>query len=258
GPYPSAAITDAINGAPCLEGAAAETYCSSEGVISNEDWIDGVKFGSIIRVSGDDGGYFDGTGFSTNLKPGTLRTFKVSAGVIGGPHTEYFKIWIDWNHDLDFTDLGEEVYSASTVLTGTLAGTILVPLTATLGSTRMRVALKYNAMPSSCESFTYGEVEDYTVNISLLLPMELVAEDAAVSVFPNPSDGKCIIQWNDITGEYLHVEIFDLTGKVIKQDKFEIIAGSASFDLSEVTKGLYLLKATSSAGEIFTEEILRQ
>ena len=29
----------------------------------------------------------------------------------------------------------------------------------------MRVSLKYNGIPSACETFSYGQVEDYTVNI---------------------------------------------------------------------------------------------
>lgn len=29
----------------------------------------------------------------------------------------------------------------------------------------MRVSMSYNAIPTSCQSFSYGEVEDYTVNI---------------------------------------------------------------------------------------------
>ncbi len=30
----------------------------------------------------------------------------------------------------------------------------------------MRVSMKYNGVPTSCETFSYGEVEDYTVNIT--------------------------------------------------------------------------------------------
>jgi hypothetical protein len=29
----------------------------------------------------------------------------------------------------------------------------------------MRVSMKYNAVQTTCETFSYGEVEDYTVNI---------------------------------------------------------------------------------------------
>ena len=32
-------------------------------------------------------------------------------------------------------------------------------------ATRMRVSMKYNGVPTACETFTYGEVEDYTVNL---------------------------------------------------------------------------------------------
>jgi hypothetical protein len=35
-------------------------------------------------------------------------------------------------------------------------------------NTRMRVSMKYNAYPTPCETFTYGEVEDYTANIITL------------------------------------------------------------------------------------------
>src|SRR5690606_39532515 len=37
--------------------------------------------------------------------------------------------------------------------------------TATNGATRMRVSMKYNGIPTACETFSYGEVEDYTVVI---------------------------------------------------------------------------------------------
>lgn len=30
----------------------------------------------------------------------------------------------------------------------------------------MRVSMKYNGVPTSCEAFSYGQVEDYTVNIT--------------------------------------------------------------------------------------------
>jgi hypothetical protein len=29
----------------------------------------------------------------------------------------------------------------------------------------MRVMMKYSSVPSSCEAYTYGQVEDYTLNI---------------------------------------------------------------------------------------------
>jgi len=45
------------------------------------------------------------------------------------------------------------------------SGTFTVPSGTSQASVRMRVSMKYNGIPTSCETFTYGEVEDYTVNL---------------------------------------------------------------------------------------------
>jgi hypothetical protein len=43
-----------------------------------------------------------------------------------------------------------------------LTSTFTVPTSALAGTTRMRVSMKYNAAQTACETFAYGEVEDYT------------------------------------------------------------------------------------------------
>jgi len=48
---------------------------------------------------------------------------------------------------------------------GTQTLSITIPGTATIGATRMRVTLKYSSDPGPCETFSYGEVEDYSLNI---------------------------------------------------------------------------------------------
>jgi len=35
-----------------------------------------------------------------------------------------------------------------------------------MGNTRMRVQMKYGGTQAACEQFSYGEVEDYLVNIA--------------------------------------------------------------------------------------------
>ena len=57
------------------------------------------------------------------------------------------------------------MWSQAATQTTPVSGSFTVPSGATNGTTRMRVSMKYNAVPTSCETFTYGEVEDYTVNI---------------------------------------------------------------------------------------------
>jgi hypothetical protein len=47
-----------------------------------------------------------------------------------------------------------------------LTSTFTVPTSALAGTTRMRVSMKYNAAQTACETFAYGEVEDYCKHCS--------------------------------------------------------------------------------------------
>jgi hypothetical protein len=87
----------------------------------------------------------------------------LTPGFTGSSYTEYWKIWIDYNKDGDFADSGEEVFSKSG--SSAVTGSFTVPTSASSGSTRMRVIMKYSSAATACGTFTYGEVEDYTVNI---------------------------------------------------------------------------------------------
>jgi hypothetical protein len=60
--------------------------------------------------------------------------------------------------------MDEEVYSGSG--NATINDIFTVPTLEFNGNTRMRVSMKYNDYNSYCDTFTYGEVEDYFVNIS--------------------------------------------------------------------------------------------
>lgn len=77
-----------------------------------------------------------------------------------------YGVWIDFNRDGDFDDSGEEVYSQSPVTGGNpVSGNITIPSTVPNGNTVMRVAMSFNALPSSCGDFDYGEVEDYAITL---------------------------------------------------------------------------------------------
>jgi PKD repeat protein len=145
-----------------IANAVTVTYCTSSGSNQNYEWIAGVAL-SNINNSSSASGYTDFTNLVANLTKGASVSFTLTPGFASSSYTEYWKIWIDLNKDGDFSDSGEEVFSGSG--SSVVTGSFTVPTSAITGNTRMRVTMQYNSAPSSCGSFTYGEVEDYTVNL---------------------------------------------------------------------------------------------
>lgn len=142
--------------------AGGSSYCTAASTNCTDEWISNVTVGSLNKTS-TASFYSDFTSTSVNLSRSASVSCSVTPGYRSSQYTEYTRIWIDYNRDGDFADTGEQVFSKSGA--GKLSGTFTVPSTASVGATRMRVALKYGSYAANCGSYTYGEVEDYTVNI---------------------------------------------------------------------------------------------
>ena len=140
-------------------------YCTSQGNNINDEYIQRVQLNTIDNASGASSGYTDFTSISTDLTQGNTYTITVTPLWTGTVYNEAYAVWIDYNYDGDFTDSGELVWSLSATQNTPVSGSFTVPTNSSQTATRMRVSMKYNGIPTSCESFTYGEVEDYTVNI---------------------------------------------------------------------------------------------
>jgi PKD repeat protein len=136
-------------------------YCTSQGNNWSYEYIGNVTVDSFSNNSGASG-YTDFTGLTVNLTAGDTVDVSLTPVFPSSTYTEYWKIWIDYNIDGDFEDTGEEVFSGSG--NSTVTGSFTVSSSAS-GLTRMRVSMKWNAAPTSCETFSYGEVEDYTADI---------------------------------------------------------------------------------------------
>ncbi len=139
-------------------------YCLSSGRSPFLEWISNVTFANVSNASGSTS-YTDNTDEPITVSRGGSYTLSLTPSFAQGTRNEYFKVWIDYNHDGDFSDSGEQVYAAGPV-TSTVSTTIMIPVTATKNITRMRVAMRYNQTPSSsCGTFGDGEVEDYALNV---------------------------------------------------------------------------------------------
>ncbi len=143
-------------------------YCASNGQSTNDEYISNVSLGTINNTSGvgtTSTGYSDFTNQSTTLAKGTSASISITPTWPGTNYNEGYAVFIDYNQDGDFTDAGETVWSKTASQTTPVSGSFTVPNSASDGATRMRVSMKYNGVPTACESFQYGEVEDYTIEI---------------------------------------------------------------------------------------------
>ncbi|MES2560730.1 MAG: BNR-repeat neuraminidase N-terminal domain-containing protein [Bacteroidota bacterium] len=103
-----------------------------------------------------------------NVLRGTSVPFSMTKGTCGGFYGEIIGVYIDYNQNGLFTDPGETAF-LSTVATGTMnqiiSSNIVIPCNASLGATRMRVVYEEGTTAPVCGGYSWGETEDYMVNI---------------------------------------------------------------------------------------------
>ncbi len=167
----------------------AQAYCASSATSTADSECDLVQLNTINNnTAGICATYSNFTAISTNLTIGNSYNLTVTAGTCGGAFTKHGKVYIDWNQDFDFLDPGEEVFGFGPIVAAAPSTTsITVPGTASLGSTRMRVIVSETgslANINSCNTMTWGETEDYTVNITPSAP-----NDMGATVISSPNSG---------------------------------------------------------------------
>jgi hypothetical protein len=228
---------------PGDDGSAPDNYCASNGSNSSYEWIDLVSLGSIYNSTGNDGGYADFTNKSTDLSPGSQYTVSYSCGFSGSSYTEYWHVYIDFNRDGDFDDNGERVGYQSSTSAGTLSSTFSVPSDASIGNTRMRVTMKYNGAATPCETgFSYGEVEDYNINItngkSYLSSNDLNLDNAEYNIYPNPAYDKLNIE-ADSQNDF-NIEVYNMNGQKVMETTYVISGGQ--LNVGALQNGVYMLQ----------------
>ena len=229
------------------------TVCISTG---NSDWETSttrVVFNTIDNSSGKSGGYSDYTDISTSVKADEVHELTIQVNTDGN-YTLNTLVWIDWNQDCDFDDENEE-YDLGTALdvedeTTTLSPlSVTIPSGALLGSTTMRVSTKYLTDPTSCMTDEDAEVEDYTIEVIDATASLDNDTFEGFNLYPNPSSGNFNLQFNAESTESVEIQLYDLTGRLVKELQFSNISlrFSESISFQNTAKGFYVLKIKNGA-----------
>ena len=166
---------------------SASCYCTSTATSTSDMDITNVTFSTInntsatVNLTGTQGtatgtagkysNWWSSTVPTPSVQQGSTTSFSVTVGGTAWSHR--VDIYIDFNQDGDLVDAGESfaIFAyANPTLPNTTTVNILIPITATIGNTLMRVVCIESSSTSNCSSYTYGETEDYKINITTAPP----------------------------------------------------------------------------------------
>ena len=165
-------ISLSINAQYCLP--IYSNACSSNDFINNFSTTGGVA-NITNNGTGCNGSLPNNYIFNSSMAVSQIQGLQFNFSVQSGTQwSQGFRIWIDWNQDLDFADPSEDVFVSASTGTTVQTGTISVPLWAVPGPTRMRVLCRFANIPTITDycgtTFSFGECEDYVMNVIAATP----------------------------------------------------------------------------------------
>ena len=226
-------------------------YCTSKGNSTSDEKINKVVFGTISNTSTGTAGYENFTSLSTNVNKGSAYTITITPKWTSTSYNEGYAVFIDYNQDGDFADAGETVFTKAASKTTPVSGSITIPATALTGNTRMRVSMKYNGIPTSCETFSYGQVEDYTLNIKAAGTVTTLVNTNAdtINIYPNPV--KDILNIN-AKGDY-NYQLISIDGKIVKDGN----QSENAVNVQNLPTGIYIMKITQD-GKTSSHKVIKK
>lgn len=225
---------------------AGINYCTAGATSTSYEKISNVTFANINNNSTSTAGYEDFTAVTGNVTKGEVYPFSASFTGTSYADDQVF-VWIDFNQDGDFEDAGELVLTTAKKLSP-WTGNITIPATALTGKTRMRVRLHDSSLtPNStpCGTSSYGQVEDYSVNIGALAVADVKKNN--IQVYPNPATD--VINISNVSSK-TKFEIYNVGGQLVNQGTTD-----GKVNVSKLTKGVYILTVESNGEKSQTKFI---
>ena len=225
---------------------------------------DGLTLFQLLGIDNPSGceGYGDFTDQMTNVEQGGTHDVTMTTGY----GNQYVKIWIDFNDDYTYSS-DELVLDNYVIASGAGSGTytettqIVLPADAILGEHSMRVKTNWNAgVPDdACELTTYGETEDYMVNVvtSLSIP-ELEFSSSNMVIYSNDNESFTV----KLTTEYSHLInliLYDTRGRILISSyisKTNNLSYIHELNMSGAEAGIYFVRLGNSTVGYKTSKII--
>jgi antitoxin component YwqK of YwqJK toxin-antitoxin module len=123
----------------------------------------------------------------------------------------------------------------------------------------MRIAMKRGAIPTPCETFGYGEVEDYSIEIvdNSTLNGQLNKEikeqlSKEIKVYPNPSKGSFTVSFNRLKDDF-SLNVYNVLGQLVFSKSY---SSKKNVKMNIEKPGIYFIKYKNENGKILISKIL--
>ncbi len=226
--------------------AAATGPCTPSVSGTCDEYIQNVSLNTINNTTAcTAGGYISYASTSTSLAKGTQYTVTVTPAVgatIGQAYTDdEIAVWIDYNNDFTFSST-ERVGYVIVAAGWSNQFTFTVPTSAITGAVRMRVRISYSVDGAidPCAVSTYGEVEDYTINITAGGGVGL--DESTINnvvVYPNPANEMVTVDLNNVQEKLTEIQLVDVTGRVLHSEKINDNIKLYNLNISGLAQGSY-------------------
>ena len=181
-------------------------------------------------------------------------------------YNEAVSAWIDYNQDGIFTSDEKILEEGASINPQTVTTNFNVPGVSKTGNTVMRVIMKYYNTAGSlqtdpCETFSYGEVEDYTVNLYENSLSELENDIVQINVYPNPFDNEIRVELpSTISFSSLDFSLYDVLGRSIQLNTQQMSKEiTRLISINNLTSGTYILKIVDiDTNRSITKQLIRQ
>lgn len=234
-------------------------YCNAGATNNGGQKITNVTFADINNNSSNNTTYFDFTTVIGNVEQDGNYTMTITANPSASTNQAY--VWIDYNQDGNFDDTTERTtlaytYSGTASQNSYATASITIPSTAMLGNTRMRVRLNNTSIfsnTSGCGNSFYGEVEDYTINITSAGTLAVSnTKKGSIAVYPNPVKSEVFLK---SAIKINSAAIFNMEGRNVLTVEKNNITG---LNLSTLSKGMYILQTTDENGKTAQTKIIKE
>ena len=116
----------------------------------------------------------------------------------------------------------------------------------------MRISMKFEGTlnpelpPEVCESFEFGEVEDYCIQIlpKGALSVPPLYNPTFLKVYPNPFQNQLVIESEEAVLDW---QLFDVQGRLLKEEH-DLRNYEHLLNLGEFSSGIYYLKIHTENG----------